>query len=633
MGSFFDLLHQWGVSFIEVMQKEVVFSTVLFGIIFVLTTLLRKRSPYLHYGLWALVLLRLILPTDLSSSFSARSLLSKFESTDYATTALQTTASSEIPVDQQTRPEVGKKERLALPSAARADLTLPSEGARWSWQAGVFLLWAVGVVAFVFIFFKRYSKYREIVKKSRRVSESTLLAIVEAWRQRFGIRRRIKLVSSEHCLSPFTLGVVRPVIYLPHAMLQKSSSNTIESVIAHELAHVKQWDDLWLKVQNVVQILYFFHPVVWLLNSQLNQTRERICDSLVLAHGTIAPQEYGKSMLSVLRLNLLGIDGLELLPGFGNHKKKFSRRIREMTRLSHARPANLVGVGALVLLMAAFLLPMADSSTPPAVDSSEQVVQLLPAVNGDSDYGYHTSAVGSKFMTFSESKIEKLFCESKLPHGLTDLQFAAIGIYDIDYRKIWVLKGVNRAGDIQFYLDTNGDNCFTDEKPLNVLKKTTKWHLEGSSEWTLSRYFKSRVYVEYDTGTDSEKGKLAVFLGYDPQKNFLEFVSSEFWVGEARFGEKSYPIALYGGLKLDWYLRASFDRQPQAATDNQIRIDLNGNNIFEEMTFFDPDCDEVVRENFYVNQPFVVNGKLYEIRSVIPNGRFLNVKIAAKAES
>jgi hypothetical protein len=79
-------LAETGSSLLAFAQKEVVFSTVLFVPVLILTWLLKKRSPYWHYGLWTLVLFRLILPPDFSLSFSARDLagrLSVFVETEF----------------------------------------------------------------------------------------------------------------------------------------------------------------------------------------------------------------------------------------------------------------------------------------------------------------------------------------------------------------------------------------------------------------------------------------------------------------------------------------------------------------------------------------------------------------------
>ena len=193
-----------------------------------------------------------------------------------------------------------------------------------------------------------------------------ILETTVSWRKRFGIKRPIRIVSSDKSLSPFTMGIIQPVIYLPNSMLSKVSNETIESVIAHELAHIKNFDALWMKLQCLIQILYFFYPVVWIANSKLNQVRERICDELVLSDHVISPKVYGKSMLSVLKMNLVGVEGVQMLPGFGNYKKKFSERIRDIMQIERMEQSSFLKVNLMLLLCSIFILPMAKGSNNPS---------------------------------------------------------------------------------------------------------------------------------------------------------------------------------------------------------------------------------------------------------------------------
>ncbi|TDI97889.1 MAG: hypothetical protein E2O76_09070 [Caldithrix sp.] len=180
------------------------------------------------------------------------------------------------------------------------------------------------------------------------------------------------------------------------------------------------------------------------------------------------------------------------------------------------------------------------------------------------------------------------------------------------------MKGFNKKKHLEIYVDTNGDNCFTDEQPVELWKKTTKTHYEGSSEWSMNKYLKGKTLIDYQVLSDGKKltKKMAVYLIYYPKENFLEFENNEFWFGKARFGDKKYPIALYGGLQDRWYLRPTFESKLEFESDNEIRIDLNGNGYFEDMPVFDPTANAVTQEKYFVNELFQVDGKAYEITSL-----------------
>lgn len=628
--SILNTINQISAAFVGTVEKEIIFSSILFLIVWLLSRLLKNASPYLHYGLWTLVLFRLILPTDFSSPFSARQVLDKLPTEKILFyTNLSDPELSENAAIQDASPT----ETIAMNQSASTGRapTFVSGIESVTLQSLLFILWFIGMFAFAGIFLRRYLHYRRVAGNATEVTDPRVLSMLDSWRETLRVRRRVRLVSSADCLSPFTIGIRRPVVYVPHLLL-KSSLSTIESVVAHELAHIRNWDDLWIKLQNIVQLIYFFHPVVWLTNSQLNRLREQICDELVLSRGTISPQAYGSSMLSVLKMNLIGVEGVEMLPSFGNHKKKFSDRIREITKITRLRKSNFLLSNLVLAALAAFLLPMSASSG--GADSDGQIVRLQRWINGAQSYFIQPVGAGSKFQKISAAKNKEMFCESKLPAALCDIEYAAIGIYDTDYRRYWVVRGVDQGGAAKMYLDTDRDNCFTDESALKIKKKTAKYNLEDSPDWVMSKYLKSEAEVSYQYSSNGkiQPGNFAIHLVYITEKNFLEFDSNEFWMGEARFGGQKYPVALYGGLTAGWYLQATFD-QNSALSHNEIRVDLNRNGVFEDMTVFDPTTETVLQERYLVSEPFVVDGHYYKVDSISRNGDHLEVKIMPQANS
>ena len=124
-----------------------------------------------------------------------------------------------------------------------------------------------------------------------------------------------------------------------------------------------------------------------------------------------------------------------------------------------------------------------------------------------------------------------------------------------------------------------------------------------------------------------------MYLVYDSKSNFLEFSNSDYWVGEVQFGEDTYPVALYGGLQSGWYVRPTFDEVPNAGTKNQLRVDFNGNNVFEAMTVFDPATNEVVQESYQTGEPILVNGTISEVKGIWQKDQRLKLQLAPETEA
>ena len=141
--------------------------------------------------------------------------------------------------------------------------------------------------------------------------------------------------------------------------------------------------------------------------------------------------------------------------------------------------------------------------------------------------------------------------------------------------------------------------------------------------------FKTKTFIDYQVISEGEKltKKMAVYLIYYPEKNFLEFENNEFWFGKARFGDKKYPIALYGGLQDRWYLRPTFESKLDVQSNNEIRIDLNGNGYFEDMPVFDPTANAVTQEKYFINEFLEFDGKQYEITFLKHRGDDIELQI------
>ncbi|MCV2368659.1 M56 family metallopeptidase [Roseateles oligotrophus] len=109
----------------------------------------------------------------------------------------------------------------------------------------------------------------------------------QAWQQRLdalalrlGLCRKVTLGLLPDLSSPITLGLLRPLVLLPTALLSGMPPPLLEALLAHELAHVRRWDYLANLLQSLVESLLFFHPVVWWLSGQMRDAREEVADEL-----------------------------------------------------------------------------------------------------------------------------------------------------------------------------------------------------------------------------------------------------------------------------------------------------------------------------------------------------------------
>lgn len=65
-------------------------------------------------------------------------------------------------------------------------------------------------------------------------------------------------------------------------MVNALSTAEVESILLHELAHVRRLDHLANLLILLVETLFFFHPFVWCMGSKIRTEREHACDDMVV---------------------------------------------------------------------------------------------------------------------------------------------------------------------------------------------------------------------------------------------------------------------------------------------------------------------------------------------------------------
>ncbi|PYY02361.1 MAG: hypothetical protein DMG62_12960 [Acidobacteria bacterium] len=110
--------------------------------------------------------------------------------------------------------------------------------------------------------------------------------------------RPVALCISDDVSVPTALGFFRPAILLPSWAMRELSADELNSILLHELGHLRRRDDWTNLAQKILQALLFFHPAVWWIDSRLALEREAACDDLVVAK-TCDARGYAKCLVSV----------------------------------------------------------------------------------------------------------------------------------------------------------------------------------------------------------------------------------------------------------------------------------------------------------------------------------------------
>jgi beta-lactamase regulating signal transducer with metallopeptidase domain len=170
-----------------------------------------------------------------------------------------------------------------------------------TWQGAAFLLWLTGAAIIGVVLIGR------ALIACRRV-DKTLAAnhlmndILVYCRNRMGIRGPIRLRIGEERTAPVVCGLISPVIVVPRNLAPTLGSRHLRDVLFHEPAHVKRYD-LWVNLaQNILQVLYFYNPLLLVINAVIRCLREEAADETVLDTIGDADHAYARRLADVATL-------------------------------------------------------------------------------------------------------------------------------------------------------------------------------------------------------------------------------------------------------------------------------------------------------------------------------------------
>jgi len=128
------------------------------------------------------------------------------------------------------------------------------------------------------------------MRRIRRLSKYGLSPTSEAITQLFaklcaqlGIQRQVALMQSTLVDVPTVMGWFSPIVLLPASTVSGLSPAQIQTILAHELAHVRRHDYLVNLLQHLLETMLFYHPAVWWVSDRVRQEREECCDDVVIS--------------------------------------------------------------------------------------------------------------------------------------------------------------------------------------------------------------------------------------------------------------------------------------------------------------------------------------------------------------
>ncbi len=268
---------------------------------------------------------------------------------------------------------------------------------------------------------------RERRRRSSAV-EDRILETCYALQDRLGLSRAIQYCECAWLQAPAVIGWFRPIVFLPMSALTGLSEAQLQSVIAHELAHIQRFDPFVNVFQVCVETLLFYHPAVWWLNKRIRAEREHCCDETAVSVCGNAV-EYARAL--TLMEEWRSAPTFAMAANRGPLKERIVRVLGLKTLGAGMRSIGLMG--SLFCLMTALvagdaLLGIARPKTALAADS--QAIASFPS-NSAQRPGTAPSAK-AKPSPAHEQTADRTATETKASSYIDSMKSAGLGDLSID---------------------------------------------------------------------------------------------------------------------------------------------------------------------------------------------------------
>lgn len=266
-------------------------STLFVGIAGLMTLVFRSNRSSLRYVVWTAASIKFLLPFSLLVGLGAilpKALPASTESQSLAYLALQATSEP----FNGTHPIIAPIDRAN--STILASVWIPEL---------LLAVWLCGTLVVLLVWCIRWRQVSIAVRTGEVAPRGREARILQRLQGEMKLRGRIQIVHTQQMTEPGIFGIFRPVLLWPTELTAHLDDAHVRAILAHELLHVRRKDNLMAAMHMLVEALFWFHPMVWWLESRIVQERERACDEAVLEL-IDEPELYAEGLLKACRFCL-----------------------------------------------------------------------------------------------------------------------------------------------------------------------------------------------------------------------------------------------------------------------------------------------------------------------------------------
>ncbi len=241
------------------------------------------------------------------------------------------------------------------PSAAIA----PAASKPVRWEQVVLGVWLFGALVCGAVTVGRIRRFQRLLRQSSEAPDEWRREF-EAIAARMGFRRapRFRLVPGP--VTPMLWAVGRVTIYFPADLFRLLDRDKRETLLVHELAHIKRCDHLVRWLEMLVAVIFWWLPVCRLACGEMRRVEEECCDAWVVDALPGAGKHYAAALLDTIDFLAAGC---QPLPGPACGIGRISCIQRRLHSILHGAPSKRLSFAQQVglFLCACLVLPIAPT--------------------------------------------------------------------------------------------------------------------------------------------------------------------------------------------------------------------------------------------------------------------------------
>ena len=345
-----------------VMNISIAASVVALIVYIIRLTIGRYISKKFSYYLWILVLIKLIIPIDFSSSLS----IFNYIPTTTKVIGKVTNPNIEIKnIPNIANPNIGNNINPPVTNTSQSLINNSSIDVLISMLS---ILWIIGTIFLIIQGIIKYYKVSKALETSTIIEDNS----IEVLKKIINLKRNIKVYAFDGIKSPLVYGLIKPKIVIPTSMVEQIHREETKHILTHELIHIKRFDNIFKFIWSMAIYIHWFNPLVWLSAKKFTEDMELSCDEEVMKiWNKDIRKDYAESLINIADKQNFSFQ--EDFIGFGETNIK--TRIKNI--MKYKKPKTFTTLVGIVLLVFAVIVTLTNKK--------EQIVHI------DENFGLKTS--------------------------------------------------------------------------------------------------------------------------------------------------------------------------------------------------------------------------------------------------